>query len=166
MRQKSARVYRQPPGGRRIASAMPQPLESTLLLTRELATGPWFIICSGFHKNLICSTVRWLIFAGKQFDIGPKTQKLVLANIAICTTIDSVYKKYSQSVLYTEIANIVTFKGLGYCKSGWSWYCIWRKRMNSAGYYTYIVKADIKSWSSPHLKLWVLRDEDRPCSLN
>ena len=41
MRQKSATVYRQPPGGRRIVSAIPRTLESKLsLVTRELATGP------------------------------------------------------------------------------------------------------------------------------
>lgn len=41
MRQKSAKVYRQPPGGRRVVSAIPQTFKSRLpLVTRELATGP------------------------------------------------------------------------------------------------------------------------------
>ena len=41
MRLKSARVYKQPPGGRRVVSAMPRTMESALPpITRELAVGP------------------------------------------------------------------------------------------------------------------------------
>ena len=41
MRQKSAKVYKQSPGGRRVFSAVPQTFNSELpLVTRELAIGP------------------------------------------------------------------------------------------------------------------------------
>lgn len=38
LRQKSATVYRAPPGGRRAISAMPRPMATPV--RRELATGP------------------------------------------------------------------------------------------------------------------------------